>query len=204
MKYKLQRMIQISLLVLFIFLMVQGKVQLWLGLLIAGIVGSFLLGRFYCGWMCSINTVLTGIAWVKRKLKIKSIPVPKFLENNIIRYGILLAFIGVFAFSMTSGKKLPVLPALFAIGIFITLLFSEEFWHRYLCPYGTILYNSSRPSIKGLKIDPNSCNNCRACVRVCPAKAVWKTRQKHEISKSNCLVCMNCEKYCRQKAISYK
>lgn len=58
MKYKLQRMIQIALLGFFIFLIIKGRVQLWVGLLLGGIVLSFLFGRFYCGWMCSINTVL--------------------------------------------------------------------------------------------------------------------------------------------------
>lgn len=203
MKYKLQRMIQIALLGFFIFLIIKGRVQLWVGLLLGGIVLSFLFGRFYCGWMCSINTVLAGITWIKKKLKIKSLSIPKFLENNVVRYFLFAVFIGVFAFSIISGKKLPVLPALFGIGILLSLIFPEELWHRYLCPYGTILHNSSKPAKKGMTIIPDKCNNCTACVRVCPAKSVWKSSEKHEISKPDCLVCMNCEKVCKQKAIKY-
>ncbi|NLC33496.1 MAG: 4Fe-4S binding protein, partial [Clostridiales bacterium] len=49
----------------------------------------------------------------------------------------------------------------------------------------------------------DKCNNCGACMRVCPAKAVEKL-DKHHIVKTDCLVCMDCVTNCRQQAISYK
>ena len=143
MKKTLQRIIQISLLALFVFLIINGKVQLWMGLFLLGIVASFVLGRIYCGWLCSINTVMIGVTWVKKKLHIKSMKIPSILTKAWVRYVALGVFVIVFIFTMFTGKKLPILPILLMIGMLLTFLFPEELWHRYLCPYGTIFHLSA-------------------------------------------------------------
>jgi polyferredoxin len=61
MKRALQSIIQITFFILFIFLFIKGKMHAWILLLLLGIFASFLLGRIYCGWICSINTVMKGI-----------------------------------------------------------------------------------------------------------------------------------------------
>lgn len=204
MKKTIQRIIQITFLALFIILFLKGKVQIWMGLLLLGIVASFLFGRFYCGWICSINTVLVGVTWIKQKLHIKSVPIPKFLLKSWVRYLTFSLFIAVFIFTVVSGKKLPVLPALFALGILVTFLFPEELWHRYLCPYGTILNITSSKAKHGMQINEALCNNCGACKRVCPAKAIEKTMAVHVIQMQDCLICMECEISCKKSAINYK
>lgn len=204
MNRKLQCIIQIISLALFAFLIIMGKVQLWMGLFLAGIVGSFLLGRFYCGWLCQINTAMIGITWVKKKLHIKSMKIPTILTKAWVRYIALGLFIIIFIFTMISGKKLPVLPILFVIGILLTFLFPNELWHRYLCPYGTILHLPAKVSKYHISIDLEKCNSCGVCMHVCPAKAVEKREYQHKILKSDCLVCMECSRKCKQNAISYK
>ncbi len=204
MRKTIQRIIQITFLALFIILFLKGKVQIWMGLLLLGIFASFLFGRFYCGWICSINTVLVGVTWIKQKLHIKSVPIPKFLLKSWVRYLTFSLFIAVFIFTVLSGKKLPVLPVLFALGILVTFLFPEELWHRYLCPYGTMLNITSSKAKHGMQINEALCNNCGTCKRVCPAKAIEKTVAAYEIQKRDCLVCMECEISCKKSAINYK
>ena len=63
MKKIFQTILQVLLLAVFGFLIINGRVQIWMGLLVFGILGSILFGRFYCGWMCPINTVFKAIAW---------------------------------------------------------------------------------------------------------------------------------------------
>jgi len=203
MKKYIQGILQTTFLALFIILFLKGKVQAWAGLLLLGIAASFLLGRIYCGWICSINTALAGVTWLKKKLHIKSASVPKFFLKSWVRYLTLGIFIAVFIFSAVTGKRLPVLPALFAIGILITFVYPEELWHRYLCPYGTILQLSSARSKHGMQIDKSLCNNCGSCSSVCPAKSVVKSEEKHMIQKPDCLVCMKCVTRCKKGAISY-
>ena len=204
MKKIFQIAVQIIFLLVFIFLIIIGKPQLWMGLFLLGIITSFILGRVYCGWFCSINTILKGIVWVKRKLHIKNLKSPGFLTKSWTRYVVLGLFIAVFIFTIVSGNKLPVLPALFLIGILLTFFFHEELWHHYLCPYGSILHLSASKSLHYVNIDPGKCNNCGACKRICPSKAITKNEKNHEIAKNDCLVCMDCITVCKQGAISYK
>ena len=204
MQKTLQRVIQIIFLALFIFLIIQGKVQLWMGLFLLGIVASFVLGRIYCGWFCSINTAMVGVTWIKKKLHIKSIKVPSLLTKAWVRYVMLGIFVLTFIFVMVTGKQLPVLPIFFMIGMLLTFLFPEELWHRHLCPYGTLLHIPARASKFGMTIDSDNCNNCGVCMRACPAKAVEKYEDHHQIHKNDCIVCMECSRQCKQEAISYK
>lgn len=204
MKRYLQAVIQIAFLALFIFLLANGKAQLWMGLFLLGIIASLLLGRVYCGWICSINTVLKGITWIKKKLHIKSLNTPQFLTKPWVRFLALGLFVVIFIFTMVTGKRLPVLPILFAIGVILTFFFPESLWHCYLCPYGTIIRIPALKSAHYMSINAGKCNNCGACKRVCPSKAIVKNESHHEIIKGDCLVCMDCSIICKQHAISYK
>lgn len=203
MKKRLQIGIQILFLVLFIVLLVAGKPQLWMGLFLLGVLASFFLGRVYCGWICSINTLMVGVTWIKKKLHIKNRKTPLFLTKPWVRYLALGIFVAVFIFTMRTGKKLPVLPVLFVLGVGLTFFFHEELWHRYLCPYGTIIHVPAKKSAHYVSIDAEKCNNCGACMRVCPSKAVEKL-EKHHIIKADCLVCTDCITNCKQQAITYK
>lgn len=203
MKKGLQITIQILFLTLLVFVVISQKMQLWMGVFLIGVLLSAFFGRLYCGYICPINTLTKPIAYIKKKLNIKHSKYPKFLESRIVRYLFLLVFIGLFLFSIITGKKLPVLLIFIGIGVALSIFFHEELWHRFLCPYGIILSFSSKKAKKTMKIDPVKCNNCGVCQRVCPAKAVTKNEGQHEIIANECLVCLECERNCRQDAISY-
>lgn len=204
MKKILQRILQVVLLALFVFLIINGKVQVWMGLLVFGILASIFLGRFYCGWMCPINTVFKAISWTKNKLHINSLQTPKFLKNKWVRILAFGIFAVVFGFIMIAKVKIPVLPALFILGVLITLFFPEELWHRYLCPYGSMLRVSSSRTKHTMVINEDTCNNCGICKNVCPATAVVKNNGTHTILKADCLICMECATACPQNSINYK
>lgn len=200
---KLQRFIQIILLGLFIVLVASGKPQIWMGLFILGLVGSFIFGRFYCGWICAINTVMVGISSIKKKMGIKDRPMPAWMMKPVTRYLALGLFIVTFIFTIRTGVKLPVLPAMVLLGALLTLIYSEELWHKYLCPYGTILHASSARSKKGLEVNTEACISCGICMKVCPAGAVSKDEKSYKISQEDCLICMECLRDCPTKAIDY-
>lgn len=203
MKKSVQLTVQIGFLILFSFLLISGRVQLWMGLFLLGVAASFFLGRVYCGWICTINTVMQGVTWVKKKLHINSVKTPRFLTRPWVSFTVLALFAGVFIFTAATGRKLPVLPVLFALGVGLTFIFPEELWHRHLCPYGTLMSFPASGARRTMKINPDSCTNCGACLRVCPAKAVER-EAKHTIAKKSCLVCLKCSRTCKQGAISYQ
>lgn len=198
-----KKIIQLLLLGLFVILILTNRVQIWMGLFLVGIIGSFVFGRFYCGWFCSINTVMDYVTAFKQKHGIKDRKIPDFLKKSSTRWVLLGLFILSFVFTVKTGKKLPILPLAFIFGIMLTFFFHEELWHRYLCPYGSILSLSSKFSKKGITIDKDKCINCAKCVKVCPSLAIRK-EDKHIVEKSDCLVCMRCIDVCPKEAIEYK
>lgn len=204
MKKTLQLVFQAVFLALFVCLTLSGRAQVWMGVFALSILAAFLLGRVYCGWICPIHTVMRGIAWIKKKLRIPSARIPSWMTKPWVRMFALGLFLAAFAFTMATGKKLPVLPALFALGVLLTLVFPEALWHRHLCPYGTILSLPARKSGRAMVIESALCNGCGMCHRVCPAEAVEKRERHYEILKSECLVCMACSEACRQGAIGYQ
>lgn len=202
MKRFIQNLIQIVFLSLFLILIVKGKVQIWMAIFLFGLAAGIFFGRFYCGWLCPINTVTRAVAWIKNKLGVRDLHIPGILKSTYIKYGFLAAFIGLFIFVMASGRKLPILPSMIIAGAVITVLFSEELWHKYLCPYGTILGITSKKPANSLIIDAGKCINCGICMKECPAGAVEKS-EKHVIDNSLCLICMDCVYKCPKDAIGY-
>ncbi len=202
MKKTIQRSVQVVTLALFIFLLITGKVQIWMIIFLSSVVLTLFFGRYYCGWLCPINTVIRPITWVKKKLKIKRKKMPNWIQSDVLRIVMVVLFLLAMGFVFITSKQLPVLPILVGVGVILSIFFDEALWHRHLCPYGTILSLPGRFSRKSVKIDPEACNNCTLCSRVCPANAII-VDEKHEIVKKECLVCHECERVCNQDAIAY-
>lgn len=200
---KLKLIVQLIFLALFAVLVATGQVQVWVGIFLLGIIASFFLGRIYCGWLCPINTVMNAVTAIKKKLGIKKQRVPQVLTSPWIKSLVLILFIAAFAFSMITGRAIPALPALFAAGVVLTIFFPEELWHRYLCPYGTILSLPARKAKLNMVIDQEKCDSCGICKKVCPAGAVQVSNKVYSIKGNSCLVCLDCSTHCRQDAIAY-
>lgn len=197
--------IQLLFLMGFIIATIIGRVQLWMFIFIGSVIGAVLLGRFYCGWICPINTLTDGINWVYKRKKIKRRELPDWMKKLIIRYGILILFIGMMIFTLRTGRKLPVLPILVVLGSLSTLFFVPSLWHRYLCPYGAILNLTGSLARHYWRVDTDNCVECGACKRVCPGEAI-KTDGVNsipEINKGLCLECTACVKECPQNSIKY-
>lgn len=199
-----QRGVQLLFLALFLTLMVLGRIQVWMGIFVVSAIASLLFSRFYCGWMCPVNTLLKPVTWAKKKLHIKSFKVPKSLSSKWSRAFMLVLFLGVLVFTFKTGKRLPVLPVLVGLGFVLTLFFPEELWHHYLCPYGAIISLPSRKAKHGMKIDEEACINCGKCAKVCPSLAIVKEEKHHSIIKNECLVCRECVDACPNGAIAYR
>ena len=202
---KKQRWIQAAFLLLFVAVMVAGRVQLWMAVFVGSLLGAFLFSRFYCGWLCPINTLMEVVDWFYQKTGIKRKQVPGWIKSPVVRYGVLAVFVGILAMTLRTGRKLPVLPALLVLGVLVTLVYVPALWHRYLCPYGTLLSLPGRLARKKWQVTAEQCNGCGVCVRVCPAEAVavGGDPKKAAIVTKMCLACTACARACPTKAIHF-
>jgi len=202
---KFKPAIQVAFLAAFLVLITGGRVHIWMFVFLGSVFAAVLFGRFYCGWICPINTITDGINWFYDKLKIKRKAVPERLKSPIVRYGLLILFIAVMVLTLKSGKKLPVLPVLAVMGVLLTLVFVPALWHRYLCPYGTFMNITGRYAKHYWKVDKDSCIKCGMCKKTCPAEAVIMESREvpAEIDRGLCLECTACTKSCPKDAIKY-
>ena len=202
---KYRRAVQYIFLAAFVFLMVTGRIQLWIAVFLVGLIGAAVFGRFYCGYLCPINTLTEAIDWLYKKMGINRIEVPGWTKSKIVRYGVLVAFLGIMVMTFKTGRKLPVLPILTILGAVMTLVFVPSFWHRYLCPYGTLLNITGSVSKYYWRVDETGCKKCGVCERVCPGEAV-KTNGGNGypvIDKGLCLECAACANACPTASIVY-
>ena len=75
MKY-IVTVVRLLFLALFVFLIVQGKMMLWLGLFGISLLAALIFGRIYCGYVCPMNTVMVPVDWIAKKLKIQTQKTP--------------------------------------------------------------------------------------------------------------------------------
>lgn len=195
---------QVVFLALFIILLIMGRIQMWLGIFAVSLAASIYFGRFYCAYVCPINTVMEGMesTLVHERKASKG----RFLRKPSLRYLVLAGMLLSFVLMRKSGIKLPILLVFFVAGSFSVLFFKPEIWHRYLCPYGAILSIVSKNNKRTLAVYKKSCIKCGHCHKICPGAAIeWKGKDAYpRIIKEECLHCGKCREECPTATIRIK
>lgn len=186
-------------LLVFVVLVAVGRIQLWLAFFLSTLVLTPFFGRLYCGYVCPIGTLTEATRPMAKK---KKWSIPKWLKHPVVRVLMLLLLVATMVLSTRAGKRLPILPILAGVGVVLSLFFDEALWHRYLCPYGTLLSWVSKLRKKGYEVESGACVGCGKCVGVCPADAITIDRKKASIDGAECLLCSSCAAVCPTEAIS--
>lgn len=190
------------------------------------VVGSLLLGRFFCGWMCAFGSFgdfmhKVGKSWTKRfgRVSVKVDRHLKRLKYVVLLVPIVLALVpgspdaaptspwDAFGMLTASGLVPDVASVLYAIPVgFILLLlitvgsfYIERFFCRYLCPLGAMFSLVSRGRYVTLSKPTEKCGNCRACTNRCSMGIeLYKTES---VGSGECIQCMACVETCPRKNI---
>ena len=188
------------------------------------ILVTILLGRFFCGFLCSFGAMgdlLWYISSKTFKFKFKvSERLDKFLK--LFKYVILLFIVlGLWTFEIWSLDSLsspwsifgmytaignwPSFTYLISIGGFLLLLimlgslFIERFFCRYLCPLGGVFAIISRFRVFRIHKNREKCGACRICTNNCPMGI--PLYRYDVITSGECIDCFNCVNSCPRQNV---
>ncbi len=205
MKY-IANIIRVLFLALFIFLLANGKVVLWLALFAVSLVAALIFGRVYCGYACPMNTLMIPIEWLSKKLKLQTADTPKWLKNGYFTWITL----GISVAVMLLSKRLlhvdlPILPFWLVMSILITLRYKPAVFHNLICPFGALQRSFGRFARLSEKVDKDACVGCKLCEKACPSDAIVVSSEdkKAVINTALCHQCIKCQQVCPKDAIHY-
>lgn len=205
MKYIIN-IIRILFLALFTFLLVNGKVMLWLALFGASLVIALIFGRVYCGYVCPMNTLMLPIEWLSKKLRLQTDKAPKWLKNGYFTWITLIVSIAIMLLSKRLLQiNLPILPFWLLVSVFVALRYKPEVFHNLICPFGALQRTFGRFALHSEKVDKNTCIGCKLCEKVCPSRAIVVSSEdkKAVINTALCHQCTNCRQVCPKSSIQY-
>lgn len=198
--------VRILFLALFIFLILKGKMMLWLALYAVSLVVALIFGRVYCGYCCPMNTVMIPTQWLAKKLKLQTDITPKWLGSGWFTWiALATSIVTMLLAQRVLHKNIPVLLIWLAISIIITLRYRPVVFHNLICPFGALQKVFGRSAIFSKRVDKQSCIGCKKCESSCPSDAiVVKAEDKRaEINTAVCLQCASCQQVCPNDCIHY-
>ena len=195
---------QLLFLAVFIMLFLTKRMQLWIFIFGAGVLTSIFFSRFYCGWICPIGTIMRAQSWVYKVLHLKRFKTPRLMKSPVFKWAVLIAFVVLMLLTKMIHLKINIILYVVAAGVLVSLLFEEELWHKYLCPYGAILNITSRKAPLKLRVDESKCISCGLCQKVCINNCISTLEnQKRAVESKDCIMCHKCQVVCPTGAIRY-
>lgn len=202
---KISTGIKLLFLGLFLILMVGGNIQNWFKIFGITLILAIFFGRFYCGYICPMNTLMIYTEKISRKLGIQRSNIPKFLQWKYLSSLIFLLTIGFMFFSKIILKKeIPIIVIFLLLSVLTTIFFKQELFHNQLCPFGYVQSIFGRKSIYSHIVLTDKCIGCKICEKNCPSGAIKVNENKKAfINKTICHQCSNCKDVCPVEAITY-
>jgi polyferredoxin len=179
---------------------------------------SLILKRAFCSWICPFGTLSEGLALLGQKLFKRNFVPPHWLDNVLrsLKY-LLLGFFVIFIFVLMDGnaaysflqtpynmiadiKMLRFFQEISWVGITVLLailflsVLIQNFWCRYLCPYGALMGILSLISPWKIRRNETTCISCGKCTAACPNQL--KVDRTLIVRSLECSGCLNCVEQC--------
>jgi ferredoxin-type protein NapH len=194
-----------------IFGLLTGMVQMGVThYLIAKVFGPLLFGRMWCGWACWTVMVLDLLPFKRPSGRL-----PR--RFGWIRYlhfalsmGIVLFLIYVVGFREGAAGSIAVTWFIagnllyYTVGIILAYTLKDNrAFCKYVCPVSVPLKVTSRFSLMKISGDAAKCNDCGACVKMCPMDIrVSDYILNHErVLSTECSLCQTCITVCAPEAL---
>jgi len=178
--------------------------------LVAKIIGPLVFGRLWCGWACWSVMVFDLLPYKR--------PAGRLDEKwGRLRYVHLVAsFLFVYVLSRVFGVQVGTQSSeavvwflvgnalYYLVGIVLAVKFKDNrAFCKYLCPVAVPLKLTSRFSILKIRTDNEKCNDCNACVRMCPMdiKITDYVHAEQRVLSTECTLCQTCVTVCAKGAL---
>lgn len=178
-----------------------------------------IMGRFFCGFLCSFGSMGDLFWWIGTKLKLRR-PTVSEKADRVLKYLKYIVLIGTVLLGWTLGVSLlngtsnpwtvfgmyaawkgwTDLTGLLSVGALLLLaimagsLYIERFFCRYLCPLGAVFSIVSKARLYKIRKPMQNCGTCRACTRRCSMGI--PLYGMNQVTDSECIDCMQCVEVC--------
>jgi polyferredoxin len=186
-------------------------------LLVAFLSASVIFRKSFCSWICPIGTLSEWLWKVGRRLLRRNCSLPRWLDLPFpsLKYLLLAFFLyavggmsaaGIQSFMSTPYglmadvkmlhffRYLSTTAAVTLLALAILSVVYQNFWCRYLCPYGALMGIASLVSPTAVRRDPERCIDCAKCARVCPF--LLPVDRLVSVRSAECTTCLECVAVC--------
>jgi polyferredoxin len=189
-------------------------------LFLAFVTVSLIFRKAFCGWLCPVGTVSEYLWKLGRYTFRRNLRLPRWIDIALrsLKY-LLLGFFVYAVSSMSVASVAEFLGSPYALvvdvrmlnffrylngptGIVVLVLIVasiviQNFWCRYLCPYGAFLGLFSLISPSRITRQASTCIDCGKCSKVCPSSL--PVDQLVQIRSAECIGCLECVAVCPAK-----
>jgi polyferredoxin len=178
---------------------------------------AFLFRKAFCSWLCPIGTLSEYLWRAGRSVFRRNLHLPRWIDLPLrgLKYLLLAFFVWAVANmpaeSIDSFMRSPYgaivdvrmlnffrdLGQTAIVVLFVLVLASfviQNFWCRYLCPYGALLGLTSLLSPLRVRRSQAACIDCAKCAKACPASL--PVDQLVSIKSAECTGCLECVAAC--------
>lgn len=186
-------------------------------LLLAFLAIAFLLRKAFCSWLCPVGTISEYLWLAGRKLFRRNFSLPRWLDIPLrgLKYfllGFFLWAVSAMPASAIAGfmhspygiiadvkmlnffRFLGETGAIVLVVLVIASVFVQNFWCRYLCPYGALLGITSWFSPARIRRSSDACIDCAKCAKACPS--ALPVDKLVSIKSAECTGCLECVAVC--------
>lgn len=180
--------------------------------LIAKIFGPLLFGRMWCGWACWTVMVLDLLPFTRPAGRLA----PKYgwlrYLHLALSIGVVVVLIYVFRFTEGASGSTAVMWFIignllyYAAGIGLAYALKDNrAFCKYLCPVSVPLKLTSRFSVIKIGGDAAKCNECNACVKMCPMdiRIPDYIKNGERVASTECILCQTCITVCAPEALKF-
>ena len=186
-------------------------------LFVSFLIISFVFRKSFCSWLCPVGTVSEYLWKFGRYTFRRNFQLPRWPDIALrsLKY-ILLSFFAYAVASMSVGAIAQFLGSSYALvvdvrmlnffrylggttafvvlGLVIASIFVQNFWCRYLCPYGAFLGLASLLSPARITRNLGTCIDCAKCAKACPS--TLPVDKLVQIRSAECTGCLECVAVC--------